>query len=93
MTTIAATDAKNKFGELLEVIHHEPVKISKKGRPIAIVLSIAAYQEMQAKIESSRKKTDFSGILQWVEKHQVGASKETSTEEDYHQHVDEKYGA
>ena len=35
MTTIPATEAKNRFGELLEAIQRAPVEIAKKGRAVA----------------------------------------------------------
>ena len=44
MITIPATDAKNRFGELLEAVHREPVEISKKGRVVAVMLSARDYQ-------------------------------------------------
>lgn len=39
MDTFTATDAKNRFGELLEAVHREPIEIDKKGRPVAVMLS------------------------------------------------------
>jgi prevent-host-death family protein len=93
MTTIPATDAKNKFGELLEVIHHEPVEISKKGRTVAVVLSIADYQKMQEKITQSELKTDFSWLKKWRDKVKKIPTAKTADEADYYQHLDEKYGS
>lgn len=34
-TRFATTEAKNRFGELLEAAHREPVGICKKGRTVA----------------------------------------------------------
>jgi antitoxin Phd len=93
MTTIPATEAKNKFGELLEVIHKEPVEISKKGRPVAVVISIADYKEMQGKIAQSRPKSDFSWLKTWRDTVQRLPNAKTMDEADYHQHLDEKYGS
>lgn len=39
MKTVSATDAKNKFGELLDEAATGPVRIDKNGRPVAYVLS------------------------------------------------------
>lgn len=43
MKTMQATDAKNRFGELLEDAGNEPVLIQKNGRDVAVVLSKAEY--------------------------------------------------
>ena len=47
MDTIAAADAKTNFGALLDKAQREPVTISKNGRAVAIVMSVAAYEEQQ----------------------------------------------
>ncbi|WP_206075929.1 type II toxin-antitoxin system prevent-host-death family antitoxin [Mesorhizobium sp. Z1-4] len=36
---MTASDAKNKFGQLLELARSGPVRIQKQGRDVAIVLS------------------------------------------------------
>jgi prevent-host-death family protein len=46
MKEAAATDAKNKFGQILEMAMTEPVTIEKKGRPVAVILSFAEYQRL-----------------------------------------------
>lgn len=46
MKEIAATEAKNKFGHVLEMTMSEPVAIEKNGRPVAVILSIAEYQRL-----------------------------------------------
>lgn len=48
MKTIAAREAKNNFGVLLDTAQREPVTIEKKGRPVAVVLSIDEYQRLEA---------------------------------------------
>jgi antitoxin Phd len=39
MKTIAATDAKNRFGELIDMAQSEPVRVQRHGRDVAVVLS------------------------------------------------------
>jgi prevent-host-death family protein len=39
MKTVSATDAKNRFGDLLDESAQGPVRIDKNGRPVAYVLS------------------------------------------------------
>ncbi|UXN73333.1 type II toxin-antitoxin system Phd/YefM family antitoxin [Devosia sp. A8/3-2] len=48
MSSITATDAKNKFGRVLEMAQAEPVRIQKNGRDVAIVLSPEQYGALVA---------------------------------------------
>ena len=43
MAEINATDAKNRFGQVLEMAQAEPVRIQKNGRDVAVVLSAEQY--------------------------------------------------
>ncbi len=45
MKTIQATDAKNRFGELLEESANGPVRIQKNGRDVAVVMSSAQFDQ------------------------------------------------
>ena len=42
----AATEVKNRFGQMLETAMTEPITIGKKGRPVAVMMSIAEYQRL-----------------------------------------------
>lgn len=46
MTVMTASDAKNKFEELLDNSRMEPVRIQKNGRNVAIVLSPKEFQRL-----------------------------------------------
>ena len=46
MSTISATDAKNRFGELLEMARKEPVRVQKNGRDVGIMVSPEHYQRL-----------------------------------------------
>ncbi len=46
MKEAAATDVKNKFGQMLEAVMSEPITIEKKGRPVAVMMSIAEYERL-----------------------------------------------
>jgi prevent-host-death family protein len=48
MRTIAAKDAKNGFGRMLDAVQREPVTIEKHGRAVAVVLSLEEYQRLEA---------------------------------------------
>jgi len=44
MKTMQATDAKNRFGELLDEAAIGPVRIQKNGRDVAVLMSSAEYE-------------------------------------------------
>jgi len=46
MREAAATDVKNRFGQMLETAMTEPIAIEKKGRPVAVMMSVAEYQRL-----------------------------------------------
>jgi prevent-host-death family protein len=46
MAEMTATDAKNKFGQMLEMAQAEPVRIQKNGRDVAVVLSPEQYKAL-----------------------------------------------
>ncbi|MDB5540922.1 MAG: hypothetical protein JWQ89_2649 [Devosia sp.] len=54
MAEMSATDAKNKFGELLEMVRTEPVAIQKNGRIAAYVISPEQFQRLMADSNAPR---------------------------------------
>lgn len=46
MKTLTAREAKNSFGELLDMAQREPVIVTKRGRPVSVMLSIEEMQEL-----------------------------------------------
>ena len=46
MKTIAAREAKNRFGTLLEDVRREPVAIERNGRRAAVILSPELYDQL-----------------------------------------------
>lgn len=44
---MAAGDAKNRFGELIDAAQREPIVIQKHGRAVAVVLSADAYVRLE----------------------------------------------
>lgn len=46
MKTIAATDAKNRFGELIDMAQSEPVRVQRQGRDVAVVLSSEEFRRL-----------------------------------------------
>lgn len=54
MADISATDAKNKFGQVLEMAQAGPVHIQKNGRDVAIVVSPEQYAALQSASSAPR---------------------------------------
>ena len=42
-----ASDAKREFGELLLKSQYAPVGINKNGKPVAVVVSIKEYEQLE----------------------------------------------
>ncbi|WP_373489497.1 type II toxin-antitoxin system Phd/YefM family antitoxin [Blastomonas sp.] len=47
MREIAARDAKNRFGELLDAVQGAPVRVTKKGRPVGVMMSMQQYERLR----------------------------------------------
>ena len=48
MKTVAATEAKNRLGAILDDAQREPIVIRRQNRDIAVVLSMADYERLRA---------------------------------------------
>ncbi|MEK6734411.1 MAG: type II toxin-antitoxin system Phd/YefM family antitoxin [Pseudomonadota bacterium] len=48
MLVLAAAEAKNNFGRMIDTAQREPITIEKKGRAIAVVLSMEEYSKLEA---------------------------------------------
>ena len=46
MKTLTASEAKNRFGMLLDWARQEPVLIEKQGRQVAVMLSVEEYERL-----------------------------------------------
>lgn len=47
MQTLAAADAKNSFGKMLDTAQRESIVIEKKGRAVAVVMSMEEYHRFE----------------------------------------------
>jgi prevent-host-death family protein len=48
MKTFTATEAKNRFGELLDESGNEPIAIQKNGRPFRVILNAEEFRRILA---------------------------------------------
>ena len=47
MKDIPARDAKNRFGLLLDAAQSAPVRVTKKGRPVGVLMSVEQYDRLR----------------------------------------------
>jgi prevent-host-death family protein len=48
MKKVAATEAKNRLGAILDEAQREPIVIQRQDRDIAVVVSIAEFERLRA---------------------------------------------
>jgi len=48
MATMTATEANNRFGQLLEMAQAEPVHVQKDGRDVGVMISPEQYRQLSA---------------------------------------------
>lgn len=47
MITITSVDAQNRFGQLLDTAQREPVTITRRGRPVAMLMAVEEFKARQ----------------------------------------------
>ena len=52
---VSATEAKNKFGQMLDEFQHHPVVIEKAGRRHGVLMSAKQYDQLLAKAPDASK--------------------------------------
>ncbi len=60
---VTATNAKNRFGELLEAARREPVHVQKNGRDVAVVLSPEEFQRYQSLVPQTKVRPAIDELL------------------------------
>jgi prevent-host-death family protein len=63
MSSIAATDAKNRFGQVLEMARSEPVHIQKNGRDVGILVSPEDYSKLVAASAGPKVRPEVERLL------------------------------
>lgn len=56
MRTVSSVEAQNHFGELLDNAQREPVSITRRGRPVAFVVSSEAYRALSGGVAENTEK-------------------------------------
>ena len=71
MREFAASQAKNQFGLLLDTVQSEPVRVTKKGRPAGVMMSVqqherpqgAAWERLQATMDAIAAEAAANGLI------------------------------
>jgi prevent-host-death family protein len=74
MPSLTALDAKNRFGQLIEMAQRSPVTITKNGRPSVVVMSAADYER--------RRKSAGKRVLAAMDRMAEQAARNGLTEKD-----------
>lgn len=87
MITITSTEAQNRFGEMLDTAQREPVTITRRGRPLAFIIS----PDELSKLFSSQKRRDeaVATYAAYMEKVKVNPLVNQLTDDDINQLVHE----
>lgn len=89
MKTITSVEAQNRFGELLDNAQREPVTITRRGRPVAFVVSP---EDMKDLLDTRRQReqalSDFEAFFARADARLSPAAKDL-TDSDIKQLVDE----
>lgn len=70
MRQITATEAKHRFGRLLESAQAAPVRVTRHGRPVGVVMSMrqfeqlrgAAWERLSATMDTMGRKASDKGL-------------------------------
>ncbi|MDR3472789.1 MAG: type II toxin-antitoxin system Phd/YefM family antitoxin [Devosia sp.] len=68
--TMTATEAKNRFGQLLEMAQAEPVHVQKGGRDVGVMISPEQYRQLlefaaKPKVNPMVEKLHAESVLRW----------------------------
>lgn len=58
MITITSVEAQNRFGQLLDTAQREPITITRRGRPVAMLMAVEEFEARQqpgAAVRSARQ--------------------------------------
>jgi antitoxin Phd len=89
MLTKTSAEAQNKFGELLDLAQHEPVVITRHGRPAAYIVSPRQMEELESM--KQRRSRAAKELAEWREKYKDQISPEAArlTDEEINRMVHE----
>ncbi|WP_082151548.1 type II toxin-antitoxin system Phd/YefM family antitoxin [Caenimonas sp. SL110] len=54
MLTVTSVEAQNNFGQLLDTVQREPITITRRGRPVAMLMAVGAFEERLGSRDATR---------------------------------------
>jgi prevent-host-death family protein len=64
MKVVSATEAKRRFGTLLDAVQREPVLIRRQNRDVAVIMSVEKYERIRkGNIAELKRAEDRMGLL------------------------------
>lgn len=89
MIILTSTEAQNRFGEALDAAQREPVAITRRGRPLAFIISPEELKRLFAsQTERDKAVSDYEAYRQKV-RGKVSAAANELTDESINQLVHE----
>jgi antitoxin Phd len=71
MKTLAATEAKNRFGELIDMAQSGPVRVQRQGRDVAVVLSPEEFRRLSdaatGRVSPAVRRLHAESVKRWAE--------------------------
>lgn len=58
MKRLSAAEAKNSFGQLIDLARHHPVLIEKHNRAVVVVISIEEYDRLSRSLPANSSEAD-----------------------------------
>ena len=49
MLTLTSVEAQNRFGQLIDTAQREPITVTRRGRPVLMLLAVQDYNALQNK--------------------------------------------
>ena len=53
MITITSVEAQNRFGQLLDAAQREPITITRRGRPVAMLMAVQDFEASQTRAHAA----------------------------------------
>ena len=63
MSEVTATEAKNRFGQMLEMAQREPVRIQKGDREVAVLVSSERFRALETAEQKLAENPVFEKLL------------------------------
>ena len=55
MITITSVEAQNRFGQLLDTAQRETITITRRGRPVAMLMAVEEFEQRQPSARTARQ--------------------------------------